>query len=203
MHCSRGIFVVLEGIDGTGKSTLVKTLAKRLGENKRTVHETFEPTATWLGDAVRRSWKENVDPRTEALLFVADRCEHTLKIEQWLQGGNWVISDRYRDSSCAYQGAYLSKEMGVARACEWVDHLHEGTALEPDLVIIIDAPPKITLARLEERDKLEKFEKQGYLETVRAVYLHLASKKGRHLVDGTRSLNDVADDCWSLMEKYL
>ena len=89
-----GAFIVLEGIDGVGKTTISKRLGAWLEGRGRKAVLTAEPTEGWLGMAVRRANREDLDPRTEALLFTADRCQHTLAIERLLAEGNVVVADR-------------------------------------------------------------------------------------------------------------
>jgi dTMP kinase len=91
----RGLFVVLEGIDGSGKSSVARSLFEILNrEMPGRVVLTAEPTETWLGDCVLRANKENLSGTAEALLFVADRTEHSLRIDEWLKEGKVVLCDR-------------------------------------------------------------------------------------------------------------
>jgi len=90
----RGRFFVFEGIDGSGKSTVARTMHDRLLAKGRRAVLTAEPTDSWVGDMVRRGNAEAASPFTETLLYVADRAEHTAQIERWVSEGQWVVCDR-------------------------------------------------------------------------------------------------------------
>src|SRR2546428_245013 len=103
----RGRFITFEGIDGSGKTTIVHRIEPEFRKRGYTVVLTSEPTRTWLGDAVRKSYEDDVGPVAETFLFLADRARHTDEIRTWLRAGAIVVSDRYADSTYAYQGARL------------------------------------------------------------------------------------------------
>ena len=111
----RGRFITFEGIDGAGKTTIIRRIEPELRSRGYRVVITTEPTRTWLGDAVKRSYDDDIGPLAETFLFLADRARHTIQIREWLARGATVVSDRYADSTYAYQGARLR---GIVRRIE-------------------------------------------------------------------------------------
>src|SRR5690242_1308698 len=99
--------VTFEGIDGSGKTTVSRLVVESLRKNGKAVYLTCEPTHTWLGDAVRRAYEDDVGPITESFLFLADRAAHVPEIRAHLAKRELVVCDRYADSTFAYQGARL------------------------------------------------------------------------------------------------
>jgi dTMP kinase len=170
-----GIFIALEGGEGSGKSTQAKLLKGWFEEEGKTVTLTREPGGSTLGADLRRILLANetgvISPRAEALLYAADRAHHVYSvIRPALERGEIVITDRYFDSSIAYQGAgrtLASNE--VARISRWATE-----SLYPTLTIILDQPAEIGLKRIEETDRLES-ESIDFHNRVRQEYLQLAS----------------------------
>lgn len=154
---SRGLFITLEGGDGSGKTTQLRRLAKALNDAGTPVLSTFEPGATKLGQQLRRllmHGPEDVDARTEALLYAADRAYHAATvIRPALEAGTTVISDRYIDSSVAYQG--IGRGLGVEEIRDL--SLWATGGLIPDAVLVFAVDPKVGLARLGQHlDRLER-----------------------------------------------
>lgn len=150
---NRGMFIALEGGEGTGKTTQARFLAAALEELGPTVVVTREPGGTAGAEAIRGLLLsppgEGWGPRAEALLFAAARSDHVEKlIRPALQAGNWVVCDRFLDSSRAYQGG--AGGLGDAAIMALHDFGSEG--LRPDLTILIEVPPEAVTARLAERD---------------------------------------------------
>lgn len=179
------MFITFEGIDGVGKSTQADLLESFLKEKGRKVIRTFEPGGTELGQEIRHLLlhrKGDVAPRSEALLYAADRAHHVAtKIRPALAEGSVVISDRYFDSSVAYQGAAreLSVE-DVRKISLWaVDNLI------PDLTVLLDLSAEKAMARRAktgtEPDRLER-EKAQFFERARDEYLKMASQEQRFLL---------------------
>ncbi|MEM2839099.1 MAG: dTMP kinase [Thermoplasmata archaeon] len=160
-------FIVLEGIDGSGKSSVKKALPERLGTENLVLTE--EPTDTWLGEAVRKSHREKVNPFTEAFLFIADRAAHSELIRGWLGQGKNVICDRYYHSTVAYQSAALEGTVDFDPV-PWLLSINRKVSIEPDLVFLFRIDPKVALSRLKNRNELSKFEQIGFLEKVAANY---------------------------------
>ena len=187
-----GRFIVFEGIDGSGKSSITKAIASKLGSSE--VVTTGEPTDTWIGDAVRRSHKEEADPLTEAFLFLADRVAHTEKIKRWVGEGKTVLCDRYYHSTVAYQGAALEGKTDFD-VIEWLLGINLKVALEPDMVFLFKVDPETALKRVTSRGKLSKFERLEFLTKVAANYERLAKmRKNIIVVDSNGPLDKVIDE---------
>jgi dTMP kinase len=173
---SRGLFISFEGIDGAGKSTQVGLLAEYLRAAGRQVATTREPGGTELGDSIREILlhsKGHINSRAEALLYAADRAQHVaLEIEPNLAAGTDVITDRYLDSSVAYQGA--GRELGAGQVRELSMFATNG--LLPALTVLLDVAPEVAATRLSggELDRLES-EKVEFFAAVRAEFLKLAA----------------------------
>jgi len=198
----KGVFIVLEGIDGTGKSTISKKLKAWLEEKGREVVLTAEPTGDWLGMAVRRANNEDLDPRTESLLFTADRCQHTLRIEEMLKQGKVVICDRYYGSTVAYQGAALEKDMGD-NAVSWLLNLNGPVIRHPDVTILLTSEPKVAMRRVGNRGVPSKFEREGYLGKVQDNYLMLAREAKWTVIDSSGKLGEVLESVKKAVQAYV
>jgi dTMP kinase len=171
---TKGIFIVFEGGEGIGKSTQAKLLKAWLEQEGETVVLSREPGGSDLGIEIRKILLSHstgeISPRAEALLYAADRAHHVFAvIRPALAAGEVVISDRYFDSSIAYQGAGRVLEPGeVARISRWATE-----SLFPTLTIIIDLPAEIGLARLKSKDRLES-QPIDFHERVRQEFLQLS-----------------------------
>jgi dTMP kinase len=189
----RGIFVVFEGIDGSGKSTAAKGVFDLLSqEMPGRVVLTAEPTDTWIGDAVRRANREEVDNAAEALLFVADRAEHTERIRGWLAEGKVVLCDRYYLSTVAYQGAALRRAMGARRAIEWLKAMNDPIIVHPDLTLLFTLGVQKAMERLEARPGRTKFEQLEYLLDVDLIYRSsIMDDPSAHTIDASKPIEEV------------
>jgi len=181
MH--KTLFIVLDGIDGSGTSTHCNLLAGFLSLKGLKTYLTHEPSSSEIGKLLRIYLKDEKIPAstdalsTDALLFAADRVLHYKnEIKEKLEEGYIVISDRYIESSIAYQSSQ-SDEITI----EWVKNLNL-FAGEPDLTIILDIDPKISLSR-KNQEFLEKFEDTSLLDKVRRVYLARAEKLGYSIIN--------------------
>jgi dTMP kinase len=190
-----GFFIVFEGGEGSGKSTQTKILKDWFEERGLRVTLTREPGGTELGSKLREILlaKETgeISPRSEALLYASDRAHHVFSvIRPALERNEVVISDRYMDSSVAYQGAgrVLSSEE-VARISRWAT---EG--LTPHLTVILDQPPSRGLSRIRNTDRLES-ESIEFHDRVRDEYSILAGRDpDRYLVvDATQPIESIAN----------
>ncbi len=197
-------FITFEGVDGCGKSTISKEVCQALIDMGHEVEWTMEPSENWLGDQVRRSYSEEISPFTEAFLFLADRATHTDRIRKHLADGKIVISDRYSDSTIAYQGALLSDELikqGID-SVDWLWELNNRIIIKPDVTFLLDIAPEISLERLNTREELSKFERQGYLEKVRANYLRIASREDRYvIIDATQAKQTVLNEVLLILKE--
>jgi dTMP kinase len=190
---TQGIFIAFEGGEGTGKSTQSKLLAQWLEQEGETVLLSREPGGTELGKDLRKILlgheTGDISPRAEALLYAADRAHHVYSvIRPALDRGEVVISDRYFDSSAAYQGAgRVLNPTEVARISRWATE-----SLYPTLTILIDLPAEIGLSRLQSRDRLEA-ESNDFHERVRQEYLQIAMMDSERyfVVDGTQSVEEI------------
>lgn len=188
----RGRFIVLEGGDGVGKSTQRALLGRWLEERGYEVVLTREPGGTELGDLLRSALLHggHVDARTEALLFATDRAHHVhTVVRPALERGAMVVSDRYLDSSAAYQGA--ARELGMDEVRDL--SLWATNHLLPDLTIVLDLDPEVAAARREGApDRLER-ESLDFHRRVRAGFLLLAAADpARYLVlDATREPREL------------
>ena len=190
---TQGIFIAFEGGEGIGKSTQANMLKQWLEQEGESVVLSREPGGTDLGIEIRKILLSHstgeISPRAEALLYAADRAHHVFSvIRPALANGQVVISDRYFDSSIAYQGAGRVLEPGeVARISRWATE-----SLFPTLTIIIDLPPQIGLARLKSKDRLES-QPITFHERVRQEFLQLAAVDPERyfIVNGNQSIEDT------------
>lgn len=182
------MFITFEGIDGVGKSTQLDLLEDYLVSKGHSVMRTLEPGGTELGQEIRHLLlhrKGDVAPRSEALLYAADRAHHVAtKIRPALAAGQVVLSDRYFDSSVAYQGA--ARELDVAEVKQislWaVDNL------VPDLTVLLDLPADQAMARRSskgtEPDRLEQ-ERVEFFERARDEYLKMSNEPRFLVIDAS------------------
>ena len=191
-----GLFLTLEGGDGSGKSTQMGALTAWLEHQGRTVVQSREPGGTDLGLELREIVLHRrgfIAPRAEALLYAADRAHHIATVVRpALERGHVVIQDRYLDSSVAYQGAGRVLEATEVRDLS----LWAAEGLLPDLTVLLDLDPAVGRERLTESrtryDRLEA-EEADFHERVRAAYLALAeAEPERFLVlDATRPVEEL------------
>jgi len=196
------VFLVVEGVDGTGKSTQVARVAARLRERGREVVETFEPGATAVGAAMRDVLLDSsseLAPLAEALLLTADRAQHVAEVVRpALERGADVVSDRYVPSSLAYQG--VARALGI----DTVDALNRVATggLDADLVVVLDLPGELAAARREGSDRLEA-EDAAFHDAVRRGYLGLAAGRSWIVIDGTAEPEAVADEIMAAVDAVL
>jgi dTMP kinase len=187
-----GRFVVLEGGDGSGKSTQLPRLAEWLRSRGLEVVVTREPGGTPLGSTLRAVVLEGedvIDPTAEALIMAADRAQHVAEvIRPALTRGAWVLSDRHVPSSLVYQG--IVRKLGVD-AIESVNAWATG-GLVPDLVLVLDVSDKVAASRSPgEPDRLER-EGDAFHADVRAAYRDLAAANDWSVIDAEGAPDEVA-----------
>ncbi|MBS7287262.1 MAG: dTMP kinase [Candidatus Freyarchaeota archaeon] len=180
----RGVLIVLEGIDGAGKTTHAKLLTEWLREEGYIVSLTKEPTSGEIGSLIRKQLQRRVfHPATLALLFAADRLEHAeSELKPRIEAGEVIVSDRYVESSICYQAAE-----GVD--VEWIEDINKW-ALNADLTILLDVDAQTAMERMGSKFK-DKFEEESFLERVRKIYLERAKEKGYLVIDATPPVEDV------------
>ena len=190
---ARGVFITFEGGDGSGKSTQIQSVRDWFESRGREVIVTREPGGTELGTEIRRlvqNGPEDVDARTEALLYAADRAYHVATvISPALERGAVVLGDRYIDSSLAYQGA--ARSLGVdeiASLSAWATR-----GLYPSLTFLLDLPPEVgARRRTDAPDRMER-ESMDFHERVRHEYLRLADAEPDRIVviDAVGTVDEV------------
>jgi dTMP kinase len=205
---SRPRFITLEGIEGAGKSTLMRFMEAWLAQRGIAVRLTREPGGTPLAEQIRRivleRGTETVSPLTETLLMFGARALHLENvIRPALARGEWVVCDRFTDATRAYQGGGRGVD---ARLIETLAAAVHGD-LEPDRTLLIDVPVRVGLARARARaagagDRFES-ETLEFFERVRAGYLELAQREARRFVviDGSAPLEEVQARVGRLLEE--
>ncbi len=204
----KNLFIAFEGIDGSGKSTQAKMLAKRLTDEGHKVHLTFEPTDGTIGTLLRNILKGAVkaDERTIAGLFLADRLDHLLNehngLVKMLAEGYTVITDRYYFSSYAYHGVHMD--------LNWVIAANEmcATILRPHINLFIDVPTSVCMERImSNRASTERYENLENLNNVKAKYNEAfvlkAHEENITHINGNRSEHEVADDIYNMVCKLM
>jgi len=179
---------VLEGIDGSGKTTIANMLVEKLSELGYLAAYTYEPTNSELIGLVLTKYGDLRDPHVDALLFALDRLLHVkTTIKPLLEKGFVVVGDRYLYSSIAYQAAYGAQLDWVMEVNKW--------ALKPDLAIYLDVEPEIALRRKAgKQSRFPEFEQLIFLKKVREVYLYMVSLGLLVKIDASRRLEDVYND---------
>jgi len=205
-----GLFITLEGLEGSGKTTQQKYIVDELRDKGFDVLLTREPGATRLGKRIREllldpEWSE-MTPRAEILLFAADRAQHVEEVvKPALKAGKIVISDRYFDSNLAYQGYGRGLDIEIVKKINlWaVDYL------KPDLTFFLDLPVEVGLSRARAQtvdklgDRLEREELKFY-QQIRDGYLKLAEESGRfRVIDANRSIKEVKADILQVIEEMI
>lgn len=196
------MFITFEGIEGCGKTTQIKRLAKRLERYGIALITTFEPGGTKIGETIRQilldPCNKNLSYLTELTLYAADRAQHVEEvIEPALSQGKWVICDRFFDATVVYQGIARKQDMTLIKALN--DKVTKG--IQPDITFLLDCPADIGLKRALKRNKAlfqegqDRFEREKmdfHLE-IRRGYLQLARQETQRFVviDATLSPDEV------------
>jgi dTMP kinase len=193
----KGVFICIEGLDASGKTTHTHRLVQNLRRKGFDAVYTTEPSRGEIGKFIRAyilQRKSRVPSVVEALLFAVDRFDHVEKeIKPALEEGKIVVSDRYVYSSLAYQGA-------AGLDLKWIEEINRLT-LPPDLAIYIDVPPEVVVKRIRrEKSVMERLETQ---RRVRDVYMTFVENGRLVPVDGNRRKNEVAKDILTVVLDFL
>lgn len=202
------MFIALEGIDGSGKSSQMKMLANKLNEVGHKVHSTFEPTDGMVGTIIRKILRGEMkaDERTIAGLFAADRLDHLLNGEtgilKKLSEGFIILSDRYYFSSYAYHGTHMNMQ--------WVidSNAMSASILRPDVTIFLDLDPQNAMDRMKtNRETSELYETLENLQKVRNKYFEafelLKDKENVLIVNGNSSMESIAEEIFNRVSVQL
>lgn len=204
----KGLFVVLEGGEGVGKSTNLEFIQNYLKNNGITFQASREPGGTELAEKIRQlildKHNEPVADLTELLLMFAARAQHLQqKIIPALEQGDWMVCDRFTDATYAYQGG--GRQLSKAIIVE-LEQLVQGD-LRPDCVILLDAPVNVGRARAQARAELDRMESEAesFHQRVREAYLSRASQNSDcyAVVDASRNLEQVQDDITEVLKSLI
>jgi dTMP kinase len=185
------VFITFEGIEAAGKSTLIAALNHDLRARGENVLVTREPGGTPLGDRIRQIWRDPasaIDPLAEALLMSADRAQHVAEvIAPAARAGTTILCDRYFDATIAYQG--FGRGLDIEMLLEL--SLLATSRITPDLTLLIDIPPEVSVARVRARGEADRMELEdlAFHTRVRAGYAELVKRYTHRFVviDGTLS----------------
>jgi dTMP kinase len=192
----KGLFIVIEGLDGSGKSTQAKILVRKLRQSHGAIY-TAEPSHGKIGTFIRNRilyGEKRPSISVEALLFAADRIDHIQnEVQPTLDEGRLVVSDRYIYSSLAYQGS-------AGLNLEWIETVNQ-LALKPDLALFIDVDPEVVLKRLtRKKSVMENLETQS---KVREVYLKFVKKGDLARIEGDNPKSEVAREVLAAVTTFL
>lgn len=213
----RGKFITIEGAEGSGKSSVIKIIEDRLIKKSLDYLVTKEPgsmndpVCVELRDFILNP-RRKIDKEAEIFLYIADRCQHVNRVVRpALDSGKIVVSDRYIDSTYAYQG--WGRRHGTPEALEYIDYLNSKSTnnLIPDLTVILNVSPEIGFKRLitKEFGKKDRIEQEAidFFQRVNNGFMHLiANSKNRNIVmikTDDISLESVANAVWTHIEKVL
>lgn len=210
MMNTKGYFITLEGGEGSGKSSVIKLIVERLQKEGYQVLQTREPGGVKIAEEIRNiildKANTSMDGKTEALLYAASRRQHLVeKVIPALDKGMIVISDRYIDSSLVYQG--VARGIGIQEVYEM--NLFAIDKILPNLTLILDIEPEIGLQRINKNNQREvnrlDLESLSFHHKVRDGYRKLKDlyPERIEIVDASKSLEEVFENCYSLIEKTL
>jgi dTMP kinase len=197
------MFIALEGIDGTGKTTISRRVAEMLLGDGLKVYLTREPTDNLVLDHEKQSDRSPGNAISLFFRFTEDRFSHQEVIKEKLREGYLAITDRYILSSFAYQGSLIEPIFGdKGKTIEWMSSVSEVIDLVPDLTFYLDLGVEEAMQRMGNRSRLTGFEEKKYLADVKSYYEHFIDGKVVR-IDASRSIAEVADDVYSRIVKKL
>jgi dTMP kinase len=183
----KGVFICVEGLDGSGKTTQTRLLVRRLRKKGYTAIATAEPSKGKIGKFIKEHYlhgEKRSSSTVEALLFAADRFEHVQnEVKPCLDLGKIVVSDRYYYSSFAYQGA-------AGLELEWIKNVNSKT-IHPDLALFIDVAPENVVERLKRKKSV--MENMDTQKRARDFYLKFVAEGELVRIDGNGSKEQIAD----------
>ena len=202
-----GKFVVIEGLEGAGKSSVISAIKNKLEmhdiKNIQTREPGGTPLAESLRDAIKKHWQEQVTTETELMLMYAARSQLLENvIKPALQEGKWVIGDRHDLSSRAYQGGGRQVDPKLIEGIRSITL----KGFSPELTLYLDVEPKVGLARARGRGELDRIEMSGltFFERVRSAYLAAAETDPSIVViNAMQSMSDVQNDVLSVIDEFI
>ena len=197
-------FITLEGIEGSGKTSSLKSITDLLDKKNISYVVTREPGGSSIGKELRAILLDpetEISPEVELLLMLSDRKDHVEKIIlPNLEKGNWVVSDRFMDSSIAYQGG--GRQLGKKLIISLAEYLN---LPQPDLTLLFDLPVETSLSRVKARGKLDRFEKEEleFHKRIRNTYLDLAKNNSNRIeiVDSSQKIESMLNNVKQAIEK--
>jgi len=197
-------FITLEGIEGSGKTSSIKSITDLLDKKNISYIVTREPGGSSIGKELRAILLHpdtEISPEVELMLMLSDRKDHVEKIIlPNLEKGNWVVSDRFMDSSIAYQGG--GRQLGKKLIISVAEYLN---LPQPDLTLLFDLPVEISLSRVKARGDLDRFEKEEieFHKRIRNTYLDLATNNSNRIkiIDSSQKIESMLNNVKKAIEK--
>ena len=197
-------FITLEGIEGSGKTSSLKSITDLLDKKNISYVVTREPGGSSIGKELRAILLDpetEISPEVELLLMLSDRKDHVEKvILPNLEKGNWVVSDRFMDSSIAYQGG--GRQLGKKLIISLSEYLN---LPQPDLTLLFDLPVETSLSRVKARGELDRFEKEEleFHKRIRNTYLDLAKNNSNRIeiIDSSKKIESMLNNVKQAIEK--
>ena len=197
-------FITLEGIEGSGKTSSLKSITDLLDKKNISYIITREPGGSSIGKELRAILLDpdtEISPEVELMLMLSDRKDHVEKIIlPNLEKGNWVVSDRFMDSSIAYQGG--GRQLDKKLIISLTDYLN---LPQPDLTLLFDLPVEISLSRVKARGELDRFEKEEleFHKRIRNTYLDLAKNNSNRIkiIDSSKKIESMLNKVKQAIEK--
>ena len=197
-------FITLEGIEGSGKTSSLKSITDLLDKKNISYVVTREPGGSSIGKELRAILLDpetEISPEVELMLMLSDRKDHVEKIIlPNLEKGNWVVSDRFMDSSIAYQGG--GRQLGKKLIISLSEYLN---LPQPDLTILFDLPVEMSLSRVKARGELDRFEKEEleFHKRIRNTYLDLAKNNSNRIkiIDSSQKIESMLNNVKQAIEK--
>jgi dTMP kinase len=195
-----GAFIVFEGIDGSGKTTLCDRVREELEKLGKSVIVTQEPTYDEIGTLIRSGAVKGISPLAESLLFVADRAVHTERIRKLVEEDHIVICDRYFASTVAYQSAPLD---GISVNIDWLLEINMPVILTPNITFLLDIDVEKSMRRVISRGEKSKFEDFEYQRSVRTNYIKLAKQFNFVIIEADRMQEEVLEDVMRVIKEVI